>query len=136
VSADAELARATQLVRFDPCPGDPHRATATPLYQTATFAQESAEEFGRYDYTRSGNPTREVLEGQLARLELGARAFAFASGMAALSTLARLVPAGRTILAGDDLYGGTFRLLERVLPRAGVVARYVDATMSRPWSAL
>jgi cystathionine beta-lyase len=115
-------------VRSDACPGDPHRPTSTPIYQTATFAQESAFELGRYDYSRSGNPTRAVLERELARLELGRRGLAFASGMAALSTLARLVPAGGTLVAGDDLYGGTYRLLEEVLGRAGVRVRFVDVT--------
>jgi len=58
--------RWTQLVRFDACPDDPYNPTSTPIYQTATFAQHSIDEFGRYDYTRSGNPTRTVLETQLA----------------------------------------------------------------------
>lgn len=119
---------ATRLVHFDPSPGDPWRANSTPIYQTATFAQESATEFGAYDYTRSGNPTRAVLETQLAQLESGERAFAFTSGMAALSTLAHLVPSGAHILAGDDLYGGTYRLLDKVAPRQGIGASYVDVT--------
>ena len=58
----------TRLVRFDACPGDPWKPTATPIYQTATFAQDSATEFCAYDYSRSGNPTRAVLEQQLAAL--------------------------------------------------------------------
>ena len=119
---------ATQLVRFDPSPNDPWRANSTPIYQTATFAQESASEFGAYDYTRSGNPTRAVLETQLARLESGERAFAFTSGMAALSSLTRLVKSGEQILAGDDMYGGTYRLLDQVAPRNGIEASYVDVT--------
>jgi cystathionine beta-lyase len=108
--------------------GDPHGATSTPIYQTATFRQPSAVEFGEYDYTRSGNPTRAALERQLARLEGGTRAFAFASGMAAIATVVRLAGSGDEILAGDDLYGGTFRLLGRVLPPLGISVRYVDAT--------
>jgi len=118
----------TDIVRFDPAPGDPWHSNSTPIYQTATFAQESAVEFGRYDYSRSGNPTRTVLETQLARLEQAERAFAFSSGMAALSTLARLVPSGGHIVAGDDLYGGTYRLLDRVLARQGIRTSYVDVT--------
>lgn len=118
----------TALVRFDAAPGDPHAPVSTPIYQTATFEQESALAFGRYDYTRSGNPTRTVLEDQLARLEGASRAFAFGTGMAALSTLARLVPAGGRILAGDDLYGGTYRLLGKVLSRYDVDVAWVDAT--------
>jgi cystathionine beta-lyase len=116
----------TQFVSFDPSPGDPWRPNSTPIYQTATFEQPGATEFGRYDYSRSGNPTRSVLESRLAALEHAERAFAFASGMAALSTLARLVPAGGHVLAGDDLYGGTYRLLDRVLWRCGVRATFVD----------
>jgi cystathionine beta-lyase len=118
----------TDIVRFDPAPGDPWHPNSTPIYQTATFAQESATELGRYDYSRSGNPTRTVLETQLARLELAERAFAFSSGMAALSTLARLVPSGGHVVAGDDLYGGTYRLLDRVLARQGIRTSYVDVT--------
>ena len=72
----------TRLVHAGSVPGDPHAPTSTPIYQTATFAQEDALGGGRYDYTRSGNPTREVLERQLAELEGGTHASAFASGMA------------------------------------------------------
>lgn len=118
----------TKLVRHGPCPGDAWRANSTPIYQTATFAQESAVEFGAYDYSRSGNPTRTVLEQQLADLEQGTRGFAFASGMAALSTLLRLVPRGGRILAGDDLYGGTWRLLDKIAPRLGFSVAHVDVT--------
>src|SRR5215468_8629608 len=115
---------ATRLVHYDACPGDPYRPVATPIYQTATFEQESAVEFGRYDYSRSGNPTRTVLEDQLARLENGSRAFAFASGMAAVSTVLKLAGQGDEIVAGHDLYGGTYRLLSRLVERSGVVARH------------
>ena len=118
----------TRLVRFDACPGDPWKPTATPIYQTATFAQDSATEFGAYDYSRSGNPTRAVLEQQLAALEHGERGLAFASGMAALAALVRLVPTGGHIVAGDDLYGGTHRLLTRVASRAGVRTSFADVT--------
>jgi cystathionine beta-lyase len=118
----------TELVRFDACPEDPFRPTSTPIYQTATFEQSSALDFGRYDYTRSGNPTRAVLEEQLARLEGGGRAFAFTSGMAALATLVRLLPAGSHVVAGDDVYGGTHRLLEHIAPRAGIETSYARTT--------
>lgn len=118
----------TRCVHFDPAPRDPWRPTSTPIYQTATFEQPGAGEHGPYDYTRSGNPTRTVLEGQLATLENAERAFAFSSGMAALSTLLRLLPTSSHVVAGDDLYGGTYRLLERVLPRSGLDVTYVDAS--------
>lgn len=123
-----DLAFSTRLAAFDQCPGNPHRPVATPIYQTATFEQESALDFGQYDYSRSGNPTRAVLEEALADLEGGPRAFAFASGLAALTAITRLLSAGDEILAGDDLYGGAYRLFSRILPRSGVSVRYVDAT--------
>lgn len=116
----------TKLVSFDPCPEDPHRPVATPIYQTATFEQASAEAFGRYDYSRSGNPTRTVLGDQLARLEGGTRGFCFASGLAAITAVARLLRCGDEILAGNDLYGGTYRLFSKILYRSGIRVRYVS----------
>jgi cystathionine beta-lyase len=118
---------ATECVRT-PVDGDPYGASSTPIYQTATFRQPSALEFGEYDYTRTANPTRTALERQIARLERGAAALAFSSGMAALAAVTRLAASGDEILAGDDLYGGTFRLLGRVLPPLGIGVRYVDTT--------
>ena len=119
---------ATQLVHFDPSPGDPKRPMATPIYQTATFDQVHADSFGEYDYSRSGNPTRRVLEDQMARLEGGSRGFAFSSGMAAISTITSLLKSGDEIVADWDLYGGTSRLFAKVLSRSGIAVRYVDAT--------
>jgi len=119
---------ATQLVHFDPSPGDPKRPMATPIYQTATFEQVHADSFGEYDYSRSGNPTRRVLEDQMARLEGGSRGFAFSSGMAAISTITSLLKSGDEIVADWDLYGGTSRLFAKVLSRSGIAVRYVDAT--------
>ena len=119
---------ATQLVHFDPSPGDPKRPMATPIYQTATFDQVHADSFAEYDYSRSGNPTRRVLEDQMARLEGGSRGFAFSSGMAAISTITSLLKSGDEIVADWDLYGGTSRLFAKVLSRSGIAVRYVDAT--------
>lgn len=116
---------ATRLVRFDAAPGDPWKPLATPIYQTAAFEQESATELGAYDYTRSGNPTRSVLERELAALEDAPHASAFASGMAALSAVTRLAARGR-IVAGLDLYGGTHRLLARVCAPLGIEVERVD----------
>lgn len=117
----------TALVRHGTHPGDPHRPLSTPIYQTALFEQPSASTFGAYDYTRSGNPTRAALERQLARLEGAEFASAFASGMAALTALTRLVPRGR-IVAGSDLYGGTFRLLTSLAEPSGIDVEFVDTT--------
>jgi cystathionine beta-lyase len=101
---------------------------ATPIYQAATFEQEHADSFGKFDYSRSGNPTRSVLEDQMASLENGTRGFAFSSGMAAIATVTHLLGTGDEILADLDLYGGTARLFGRVLPRSGVTVSYVDAS--------
>jgi cystathionine beta-lyase len=119
---------ATRIVRFRPAPGDPHAALSPPLYQTATFAQASALESGPYDYSRSGNPTRHLLEERVADLEGAGRALAYGSGLAALAAVVRVAAAGGEVLAGDDLYGGTYRLLSRVLRGQGVRVRYVDLT--------
>jgi cystathionine beta-lyase len=118
---------ASRLVSFDVAPGDPFRPMATPIYQTATFEQEEATAFGPYDYSRSGNPTRTVLEEQIAALENGTRGFCFTSGMAAITCITRLLRTGDEIVADSDLYGGTCRLFTRVLDRTGITARYADA---------
>ena len=118
---------ASRLVSFNVAPGDPFRPMATPIYQTATFEQAEATAFGPYDYSRSGNPTRTVLEDQIAALENGTRGFCFSSGMAAISTITRLLRTGDEILADSDLYGGTCRLFTCVLERTGITARYADA---------
>jgi len=107
---------------------DTNGAIVPPIYQTATFEQPNATEFGNYDYTRSGNPTRTLVEEQLARLEDGKYASAFASGMAALAALTHGLKPGEEIIAGDDLYGGTVRLLERVVSRHNVAVRYADTS--------
>ncbi len=121
---------ASKLVHFNASPGDPLRPMATPIYQTATFEQEHADSFGKFDYSRSGNPTRRVLEDQMAALENGTRGFAFSSGMAAIACVTHLLKAGDEILADWDLYGGTARLFGRVLPRAGITVRYLDASVA------
>jgi cysteine-S-conjugate beta-lyase len=119
---------ASRLVHFDSAPQDPYRPMSTPIYQTATFEQQKADDFGAYDYSRSGNPTRRVLEDQMAALEGGARGFCFSSGMAAIATVMHLLKVGDEILVDWDLYGGTSRLVGKVCPRAGVYVRYVDAS--------
>ena len=100
-----------------------------PIYQTSTYAQEAVGKPKRYDYARAGNPTREALEVVLASLEGGAHGLSFASGLAAETTLllARLRPGDHLVL-GDDVYGGTYRLLSRVLSDWGVAFDTVDLT--------
>ena len=118
----------TQLLNFEAAPKDPFAASSTPIYQTATFRQQNATEFGEYDYSRSGNPTRAVVENQIAALEGGVRGFCFSSGMAAISAVTRLLKPREEIVAGNDLYGGTYRLLSRILEPHGINVRYVDFT--------
>ena len=102
---------------------------APPLYQTATFNQPGATTFGEYDYSRSGNPTRALLEKQMADIEGANAAFAFASGMAAICTAMRVVKPGEAILAGNDIYGGTQRFLGQIATaKQGLAVRHVDMT--------
>ena len=117
---------ATRLVHPAATVEDPFNSTNPPLYQTATFGQPSATENGPYDYTRSGNPTRDLLEKQMAELEGADRAFAFSSGMSALMCVTRLVRTGERIVTGDDIYGGTSRLLAQVVPKVGIEVVNVD----------
>jgi cystathionine gamma-lyase len=101
-------------------------AVMTPIYQTSTFAFQGVNRPGPFDYSRSGNPTRKVLETCLASLEGGTAGFAFATGMAAETTVLMMFEAGDTVLVHNDLYGGTHRLFERVLRGKKITARYVD----------
>ncbi|KAJ4848042.1 hypothetical protein Tsubulata_046185 [Turnera subulata] len=107
---------------------DPYLAMSTPLYQTSTFKQLSAVQNGPYDYTRSGNPTRDALESLLAKLDKGDRALCFTSGMAALAAVSHLVGTGQEIVAGDDIYGGSDRLLSRITPKSGIVVKRVNTS--------
>src|SRR5205823_804143 len=97
-----------------------------PIYATSTYTQEAPGKHKGYEYSRSGNPTRAALETCLAALEGGERGLAFASGLAAsTAVLAQLKP-GDEVAAAADLYGGTFRLLERVFRPWGLIARYTE----------
>ncbi len=103
-------------------------AVNVPIYQTSTYAQDSVGKPKRYDYARGGNPTREALQSALASLEGGARGFSFASGLAAETTLLMLLKPGDHVLLADDVYGGTYRLLSKVLRDWGLAFDTVDMT--------
>ena len=103
-------------------------AVMTPIYQTATYVQNGVGQHRGYEYSRTGNPTRAALEACLAALEGGQFGLAFASGMAAIDTALRLLAPGDHVLAGNDVYGGTFRLFEQVLCPYGLNFSYVDTT--------
>jgi cystathionine beta-lyase/cystathionine gamma-synthase len=106
----------------DPATG----AIIVPIYQTSTFVQEELGKHKGYEYARTGNPTRAALEKNLACLEGGRFAFAFASGMAAINALMTLLKAGDHVVAGHNMYGGTFRLFERVLRDFGLHFSYAN----------
>jgi cystathionine gamma-synthase len=106
-------------------------AVAPPIYQTSTYAQDGVNRpRGGYDYARSANPTRERLERAVAALERGTHGIAFASGSAATAAIAQLATADQEIVVGDDVYGGTYRYLERVhRPSGAAEARFVDLSV-------
>jgi cystathionine gamma-lyase len=106
----------------DPATG----ATVVPIYATSTYTQAAPGQHKGYEYSRSGNPTRTALESCLAALEGGERGLAFASGLAATTATLSLFKPGDEVAAAADLYGGTYRLLERVFKPWGLVARYTD----------
>lgn len=95
-------------------------AVVPPIYLAATFVQPGAGDWGAFDYSRSGNPTRKAFETTLAALESGCGALAFSSGMAAVHCVTMLLKSGDHILAGRDLYGGSFRLFHKIIDRAGI----------------
>jgi cysteine-S-conjugate beta-lyase len=103
-------------------------AVSVPIQHASTFHQFDIESFGKYDYARSANPTREALEDVIAELEGGTRGFAFSSGMAAISTAFLLLSAGDHIVITEDVYGGTFRMVTQVLTRFGIEHTFVDMT--------
>ncbi|PHD64239.1 cystathionine beta-lyase [Bacillus toyonensis] len=103
-------------------------AVNVPIYNTSTFHQFDVDTFGKYDYSRSGNPTREALEEIIALLEGGTKGFAFASGIAAISTAFLLLSQGDHVLISEDVYGGTYRIITEVLSRYGVSHTFVDMT--------
>jgi len=103
-------------------------AVSVPIQHASTFHQFSVDEFGPYDYSRSGNPTRAALEEAIAELENGTQGFAFSSGMAAISTCFMLLSKGDHVLVTEDVYGGTYRVVTQVLARFGIDYSFVDMT--------
>src|SRR5918997_6109796 len=108
----------------DPATG----AIITPIYQTSTYVQDELGRHKGYEYARTQNPTRAALEGNLAAIEGGRAAFAFASGMAATGAVLTLLQAGDHVVVTDNTYGGTYRLFERVLRKYQLDFSYVDTS--------
>jgi len=128
-SPDRTLALATLAIHGGQSPDPSTGAVMPPIYATSTYAQSSPGEHQGFEYSRTHNPTRFAYERCVASLEGGTRGFAFASGMAASSTVIELLDAGSHVVAMDDIYGGSFRLFERVRRRtAGLDFSFVDLT--------
>lgn len=119
---------ATKLLHFGAEIDEHTGASSVPIYQASTFHHHDIFNPPEYDYSRSGNPTRDALEEYIALLEGGARGFAFASGMAAISTTFLLLSAGEHVIVTEDVYGGTYRLLTTILDRLGIESTFVDMT--------
>ncbi|PVU97849.1 hypothetical protein BB561_000245 [Smittium simulii] len=125
---------ATEIVHLDcvnsgpDSVSEPYNSSSVPIYQTATFKQTSSSGSGAYDYSRSGNPTRSVVELHMAKIMNAERAFVVSSGMTALDVILRLVSSGQEIVAGNDLYGGTNRLLTYLSTYSDIKTHNVDTT--------
>jgi cystathionine gamma-lyase len=120
---------ATRVIHAGQEPDPSTGAITTPIYQTSTYVQESPGKHKGYDYARSINPTRLAYERCMADLENGDRGFAFASGLAGMATVLEILEAGSHVIASDDLYGGTFRLFERVRSKsANLEFSFIDLT--------
>jgi cysteine-S-conjugate beta-lyase len=105
-------------------------SVSVPIYQTSTFVQEAPGINNGYDYARTNNPTRAVLESVIAELENGSTGIAFASGLAAIDAVIKLLKSGDEVLAVDDIYGGAYRLFTQVYKKFGIHVNYVDTTDS------
>jgi cystathionine gamma-synthase/cystathionine beta-lyase len=125
-----QISQQTCLAQLGVGSDDGTGAISMPIHPSATYRHPGVGESTGYDYTRSGNPTRKVLEEGLAQLEGGARALAFSSGMAALTTFFLHFASGDHLLVSEDLYGGTYRVLDQIFADFGLSVSYVDSTDS------
>lgn len=119
-----EQTKILHAIPVDPLTG----SISTPIYQTTTFVQDAPGVHKGYDYSRSNNPTRNVLEKLIAKLENGESAYAFSSGLSAIDAVLKLLSAGDEIVAVDDIYGGAFRLFTHIYKKFGIHINYVDTT--------
>ena len=122
----SELHLATRCIHAGQAPDPTTGAVVAPIHQSTTYAQPSPGVYERYDYSRAGNPTRTTLEDCLASLEGGPGAAAFSSGMAAISALMHMLPGGAHVVCGANVYGGTFRVFDKVYAPMGYRFSYVD----------
>ena len=128
MSAEGTPGFSTRAIHSGQKPDPTTGAVVVPIYQTSTFAQDAVGKHRGYEYARTGNPTRAALEQCIAALEGGRHGLAFASGMAAESTVMQLLKPGDHTIAMDDLYGGTYRVFRRVLEPMGLTFSFVDGS--------
>ena len=119
---------ATKIIKVTTVADPASGAVNVPIQLSSTFNQPDFDQFGEFDYSRSGNPTRKAGEAAVAALEGGAHGFLFASGMAAIGSVLQIFFQGDHLLVSKFVYGGTFRLLEDVLSRFGITHTFVDPT--------
>ncbi len=117
---------ATKLIHAGIEPDETTGAVMTPIYQTSTYAQKKPGEHKGFEYSRTHNPTRKVLEDNVASLEDGKYGLCFSSGMAAIDCIIHLLSPGDEVICADDVYGGTFRIFKRVYEKMGIITHFVD----------
>lgn len=130
LSQDENLNFETLAVHAGVEPDPVSGAVMTPIYQTSTYAQDDVGQHKGYEYSRTDNPTRTALHDAMAALEGGRHALAFSSGMAAIDTILRLIKPGEHVICGDDVYGGTFRLFDKVLSDYGIEFSFIDSSQA------
>jgi cystathionine beta-lyase/cystathionine gamma-synthase len=131
-----EAGFSTRAIHEGQAPDPATGATVVPIYATSTYTQEAPGKHKGYEYSRSGNPTRAALEACLASLEGGEQGLAFASGLAATTAVLSTLGHGDEVVAASDLYGGTYRLLERVFRKQGIITHYTDDISPRGFAQL
>src|SRR6266487_5713189 len=119
---------ATKFIHAGVEPDPSTGAIMTPVYQTSTYVQEAPGKHKGYEYARSQNPTRFALEKALAEIENGKYGLAFSSGVAATDAVIKLLQPGNEVIAGNDMYGGTYRLFTKIFEKFGLKFQYVDMT--------
>jgi cystathionine beta-lyase/cystathionine gamma-synthase len=124
---DLEAGLATRAVHAGQVPEPLSGAVMTPIYQTSTYVQEGIGKHKGYEYARTHNPTRQALERNVAALEGGKHGFAFGSGLAALDAVLKVLKSGDHVVCGENLYGGSHRLMERIYTKFGLRFSYVDS---------
>src|SRR5215467_1142478 len=116
----------TKLIHAGVEPDPTTGAIMTPIYQTSTYVQSAPGQHKGYEYARSQNPTRHALESAMAHIENGKHGLCFSSGVAATDAVLRLLNPGDEVIAGNDMYGGTYRLFTKVFARGGIKFHFVD----------